>query len=426
MITYSDQLNCYVEGVKIPILSCELATKRNAFVTAHINLPLGDIVVPKMWANALIQVTYIANINGTRMEKLLFQGLCDSLLVHEEKSLIEVFGSSVWRSLNSNTTLDYTSPKRYGLQRLEDGILMHVGTENDVIIEGVTQNNYQISRRYFWVDAEKDIEFLDPDSADALKLEFILQRTPYAERYAYSLFEDIAYQNFLLTRTYVDRFNLLSKSGTRTSREREDVKFLYNMRWKQVLRDPGRQNILKDMSYDKNAYRNDEQEEIPLTESKVNHSGFGNFRDIESKDSRNKFIGFRGSSPKEEQYCTPQTAEALLKSGQEIYQKYGVTLVVGDISKANNAGTDFIGTKWGPHQDHRYGKSADLYIQGASNCLATDYDYKRAIGCFKIFISNGARRILFGDTKNLTEIDNQTNNLVHYASGHASHFHVDF
>lgn len=224
MIVRSDQLCCYIEGVKIPILEFESRYSRNRLSDASITIPISGMIIPKMWANAFVQITYIANIDGTRQEKLLFQGICTNLIINEDRNNIKVDANSVWDSLNLNTTLDYTSPRRYGLQRLEDGVVIYVGTEETISPE--LKTGYRLSERYYYLDDALKIDEIELDSGEARKLRFIATRTPFAERYAFSLFEDIGYDNFLLSKSYMDRFNLLAKSK-RTS-EKEEVDFMLN------------------------------------------------------------------------------------------------------------------------------------------------------------------------------------------------------
>jgi hypothetical protein len=221
MIVRSDQINCYIEGVKIPIFEFTSNYVRDKLGHASIIVPVGGVIVPKMWANAFIQITCILEENGSRKEKLLFQGLCVNLNVAEEHGKIQIQAVSLWDSLNLNTTLDYVSPNRYGLKNMQEGIVIYVGTEATVTPE--IQTGYKLSERFFYVDQEEDIKTMDYDDPEALKLQFLADRAPFAERYAFSLFEDLSYENFLLSRSYIDRFNLLSKSKRSSA---EEVKFV--------------------------------------------------------------------------------------------------------------------------------------------------------------------------------------------------------
>lgn len=227
----SEQLCCYLEGIKVPIKSIKTDNTRNKVISAKIVIPLSGVFIDKMWANAFIQTTYIQEVNGTRKEKLLFQGLCKNVTVMETESKTEIIAESVWGSLNSNTTLDYISPKRYGLKNLTEGLFIHVGPEGVVMPEFESVPGYQLSNRYYYLDVGdndeeeyiKQIGFNDPE---AFKLEFIAQRMPYADRYAFTLFESLAYDNFLLTRVNVDRFNLLAKSKERIDDVDQDLQWL--------------------------------------------------------------------------------------------------------------------------------------------------------------------------------------------------------
>jgi len=221
MIVRSDQLNCYIEGIKIPIFEFRSNYGRNKLGYASIIVPTGGTIVPKMWANAFVQVTYVGEVNGTRKEKLLFQGLCVNLNVAEEHGKIQINAISCWDSLNLNTTLDYVSPKKYGLKNIQDGIAIWIGTEATAYPE--IQTGYKLSERFFYVDQEEDIKNMAYNDPESYKLQFIADRAPFAERYAYNLFEDLSYGNFLLSRSFIDRFNLLAKSSRS---EDEETKYV--------------------------------------------------------------------------------------------------------------------------------------------------------------------------------------------------------
>jgi len=224
----SDQLKCYLEGINIPIKSIKTESKRNTLTSAMIEIPVSEPIVPKMWANAFIQVTCIVDQNGTRREKLLFQGLCTKMNVMESKGTLLVWASSVFSSLNLNTTLDYTAPKRYSVFNLQgEESKIFIGNESEVnIIEPKTNDSYQLANRYFFLpkEAKEQISISQLTFDEKMKLEYIINKTPFAELFAYTFFEDISYQNFILSRSYIERFNLLSKSESRyeiTKKERD-------------------------------------------------------------------------------------------------------------------------------------------------------------------------------------------------------------
>lgn len=206
----SDKFNCYIEGIRIPLLNSKIRYERNNYSYAMIRIPLGKIVNPIMFANALIQVTYIESTT----EKKVFDGMCVELDIAEEVGVLEITAQSLWSSLNLNTTLDYMSPKKYGLQNLEEGNVIYIGNEDKTTISlSELSIGAELSSRYFLVDeSEVDIFEIDPDDAEARKIFYITNRLPFAERYANTIFDDMAYSNFFLTQAHVDRFNLLNKS----------------------------------------------------------------------------------------------------------------------------------------------------------------------------------------------------------------------
>lgn len=210
MLIREDQLNCYIEGIKVPILELNSHYGRNQLGSATIIIPASGVIIPKMWANAFIQVTCIIEQEGTRKEKLLFQGLCVSLNVAEEVKKIQINAISAWDALNLNKTLDYVSPNEYGLKKIQDGIVLYLGTESAIFPE--IQTGYKLSERYYYVDAEEDMADMGFNDPETFKLQYIANKAPFAERYARTLFENFSYENFLLSKSYMERFNLLSKS----------------------------------------------------------------------------------------------------------------------------------------------------------------------------------------------------------------------
>lgn len=159
----------------------------------------------------------------------------------------------------------------------------------------------------------------------------------------------------------------------------------------------------------------------------ITQSGsFANFRDICSNDPRSKYIDFRGASPRLEQFCTPETGNALLTAAEKIYNEFKTNLIVGDISKANAAGTGFIGTGWSTHKDHKVGQAADLYIPGATNSTTSDYDYKKAIRCLQLFFQSGVKWVGFQDFKRQADLSKLSGGTIKDIPGHQDHFHVQF
>jgi hypothetical protein len=218
----TDQLKCYVEGINIPIKSIKTEAKRNILISAMIEIPVAEPIIPKMWANAFIQVTCVIEQNGTRMEKLLFQGLCSKMDVMELKGMIVIWATSLFNSLNMNTTLDYTAPKRYSVFNLQgDESKIFIGNESEVNITPPKSNDsYQLAMRYFFLPEEsRDLSPELLNYSEKMTLEYIINALPFAERFAFCFFEDISYQNFLLSKSYIDRFNLLAKSGRSSDEE---------------------------------------------------------------------------------------------------------------------------------------------------------------------------------------------------------------
>lgn len=213
MIVKSDKFNCYVEGIRVPLNSFTVLGKRNSVLTLEANVPIASTLVPIMWANAFLQITYLSE----RKEKLLFNGLCSELNIMEDAGLIGITATSVWDCLNFNTTLDYISPKKYGLQNLDEGLRVWVGTESTTTLSlGELSTESPLSNRFFYLNRDDvEIETLDINDPETNKLEYVLNKTPFAERFAFTLFEDILYQNYTLTRSYIDRFNLLSKTKSK-------------------------------------------------------------------------------------------------------------------------------------------------------------------------------------------------------------------
>src|SRR5690606_18887957 len=178
-------------------------------VTAQVTIPIGTVYHPKQWANALVQITSIQNTK----ERLLFQGLCYENLISEDKGILTLKVCSLWEIFNLNTTLDYTAPKKYGLQNLDEGVVINVGNETQIgISESDLFSSYTLSERYMHPGDETFLES-NRNSSESFKLYNIINRTPMAERFAFSLFDLMVYGNFILSKSYIDRFKLLSKSS---------------------------------------------------------------------------------------------------------------------------------------------------------------------------------------------------------------------
>ena len=214
----SDKLTCYIEGVYFPIKKLDVIFASNIFSKAKITIPLGSIIYPKMWANALVQVCYIDLDNqGKKKEKLMFQGLVFSLSINELGGELEISAESIWSCLNLNTTLDYTAPKRYGIKYLNEDLIIYIGNESKIeVTNDVEVDQYSLSSRYFFLEEQKDD--IDLNSPEAFKLQFLIDRNPLAEKFAFSFFEDISYKNFYLTKSYLERFNLLNKVAGKSER----------------------------------------------------------------------------------------------------------------------------------------------------------------------------------------------------------------
>lgn len=238
----TDQLCCYIEGVRIPVKSIKTESGRNKLLIADIEIALGDGIISKIWANAFVQVTYILN----REEKLLFQGLCKMLDILEAKGTMILRAESTFTTLNSNSTLDYTAPKRMGIFNLSgDDSKVFIGNESEIsIIPPSNENDYTLAARYFFLPEEvRNFPVEQLDDSDKSKLEFVANKLPFAERFASTFFEDIGYQNFLLTQCAVDRFNLLAKSKTRQQIDKEESELSIRLSPGNIPLDPDRTGI---------------------------------------------------------------------------------------------------------------------------------------------------------------------------------------
>lgn len=208
MISFSDKINCYIEGIRIPINSIDVDFGRNKYSRAIINIGLGESIIPQAWANALIIISYVFNSK----EHLFFQGLITDLEIIESDSFIKIEAESGWSSFNFNTTLDYVAPKKYGIQNVEDEITIYLGNEETIKSDNSgVEDNYHLSNRYFFLkepDERKEFKAGEPES---YKLQYIGDRTPFAELFGFSVLELMSYNNFLLTKSHVERLNLLNK-----------------------------------------------------------------------------------------------------------------------------------------------------------------------------------------------------------------------
>lgn len=424
MITKTDKINCYIEGIRMPIQNWSLIINRNELSNGTLRIPLSKLIVAKAFASALIHITYL---EGTQ-EKLLYEGLCSDIVIHDGANILELTIVSKFSIFNFNTTLDYMSPKKYGFAKLDEGIKIWLGNEDVTSVSssdfGSTSN---LSDRYFFT--ADDVADISPEDPESNKLFYIMNRFPFAERFAFAFWEDIAYPNFLLTRSYVDRLNLLNKNTgivRKTKAEQVGEQALLQTTDFIITLDPKRTAL---------DYRNDRlivskagclaTDDGTVSGTPLVQSGdFVNFRDLAANDSRAQYIDFRGASPRDEQWCTSATGKAFLEAAQRIYNQFSVKLIVGDISKANSAGTGFIGTGWGPHRDHARGTAADLYIPGASNSTTSDFDFNRCIAVLKIFFSVGANWIAFQYPSRQADLSRLSGGIIKNISGHQSHLHV--
>ena len=249
MNIYSDKLNCYIEGIRIPINKFNIEYRQNQLTRATAALPLGEYIIPQSWAMALVQITYITESK----EHLLYDGICYDLDINEQSSELTANLVSKWEVLNLNTPMDYSSPKKYGLQNIDEGVKIYLGNEDAVEITTQQTEGGLLSNRYYFLNEESaDIFDMDPNSSEAHKLQYIINRIPFAERFARLFFDDIVYENFILSKAHVERFNLLAKTGSTTKREtvltaaeedtlRETIQY-------QIIVDPSRTALYWDQS----------------------------------------------------------------------------------------------------------------------------------------------------------------------------------
>lgn len=226
MIIFSDKINCYIEGIRIPITSIDVNYFNNAYSRANMNIALGEIIIPQAWANALIIVSYVSNSK----EKLFFQGLISEIEIIESESYIRVEAESAWSGLNLNTTFDYVAPKKYGIQDVENDITIYIGNEEIIKSDnGDVGDNYHLSNRYFFLKNDSDItdrKVISQNDSEAYKLQYIGDRTPFAELFGFNILEQMAYKNFLLTEAHSERLNLLNKVSENSIRNTNFKKLL--------------------------------------------------------------------------------------------------------------------------------------------------------------------------------------------------------
>jgi hypothetical protein len=245
----SDKLNCYIEGIRIPISNFKIEYRRNTLPTAMVTIAIGEQIVPKSWAMALVQITYIADSK----EHLLFDGVCYTLDIDEQTGYMIVSLISKWEVLNLNSALDYTSPKKYGLQNIDEGVMIYLGNEESVEITTTQTEGGLLSNRYYFLkESSRDIFDMDPNDSETHKLEYIINRVPFAERFARIFFDDIIMQNFTLSQAHVERLNLLNKVGETTKRttvmEQSAADTLRETLQYQIVIDPSRTSLYWDQT----------------------------------------------------------------------------------------------------------------------------------------------------------------------------------
>lgn len=212
----SDKLNCYIEGIRFPLERFDVTYAKNSLSQAQIRIPIGNDVHPKLWSNALIQVTYTEE----KREKLLYQGLISSMNIVEDHSFIHLYVDSIFSVFNLNTTLDYVAPKKYGINNIASEIKVHIGNEITVERDNSDSKNFYLSNRYFFLPDNYRDKTIEEGDVNSYKLEYIIDRTPLAEKFAFSFFENIVYNNFLLSKPHIERLNLLNKTESLTRIEK--------------------------------------------------------------------------------------------------------------------------------------------------------------------------------------------------------------
>lgn len=426
------KFNCYIEGVRVPLISTSMSVARNSLSKASVTIPLANKIDTKAFASAFVQITYLTTKDGHLKEHLFYEGICTECVLQEEINKITLSLDSKFSVFNFNSTLDYVSPKKYGLQKLDEGLRIWVGSESYTSISNSDfQTGTHLSDRYFFM-VDEDILEIDPADTESNKLFWVLNRFPYAERIGYVFFEDISYNNFFLTRSYIDRFNLLAKSteARKLIAEKQADITLIRTIGTEIRSDLKRSGIEYIMNDRKQVSRygctapEDTPTDMPaaFTGNVVLTKDAINFQDFIKNDPRRQYVAGRGMSPYGEQWCTKETANALLEAGKLIYQKYNTPLVVGDLSSLS--GGQMV--TFGPHKEHKEGHVVDLYVDGATNIYAGNYSVDRTIGCINILGSVGAVSVGFLDPKNNDRITREVNIKHRRLSGHENHYHVRF
>jgi len=431
MNIYSDKINCYIEGIKIPVISFKSQYKQNRLGSTSVTIPIGGNIHPRMWASALMQITYLDHdFIGTMIEKLLFEGWASQLNINEDQGIMDVYVESKYSCLNYNTTLDYVAPKRYGLQKLDEGIVIYLGNEdsNQVTIDtGTLDTGYKLSERYMYVsDEDVDLDVLDIANTDTEKLYYIINKIPLAEKYANILFDQMDYSNFALTQAPVDRLNILSKIDPSESQRDEafDKSAVTTMQLSEGI------NIKFDIERTalEQLYIGDLKdpgtEEVTQPGNKLTHSGKAvNFADYSKNNPKGKYVATAYGGDKKQKWCTPQSAEACLNAAETIYNKYQSIVNVGDWSELNSDGSF---RRAAGHKGHENGRKVDITIAGATNSTRSDYNFDKAVFCLKAFFNSGAERIGFQDFKRQSELSSRTGGDIRNWNNHYHHFHVEY
>lgn len=430
MDTKGIKINCYLEGIRIPVINYTCKYARNELSSANIVIPISDKIYQTPWANAFIQLTFLdKNSFGSYTEKLLFQGLCTSLNVLEEKSLIVINAESLFGSFNLNTTLDYVSPRKYGILSLEEDKVIYVGNEEKVATPPMAKEDlsYRLSARYFFVDQNLDEE----DPLNHNKLQYIINRTPLAEKFAFSFFEQMDYNNFLLTKSYVDRFNLLAKTEKDLRIKSFEKNIDYTLEQSKIVSielDTTRKGAFK-YAEDHNDSDNVRTTNVPSgTPSGAGSGNVANLQDVAKNDTRRQYISFY--SDRDRQWGDKLTIERILTYGEKMYKAFGKKLYIGDLSGP------FVNGKWtalSGHKTHNDGASADLDMDGIMNSKDGNYTTENAVKALSILINEVGTRsaspsVYFNDDKVGKGVWSQPElkGKVEWCSGHYNHFHVFF
>ena len=431
MNVQSDKINCYLEGIRVPIIRFTSNYIQNSLSKAEIVIPIGSYIHPVMLASALVHVTYLdTNYLGAKKEKLLYEGWCTGLEVQEQNSEVSLFLSSKFDALNYNKTLDYQAPRRYGLTKLNEGIIINIGNEDEVVIsEEDLLSGWKLSERYMYLIDEGEIDALDLNSSEKLKLYYIINRVPLAERFAYVLFDQIAYNNFNLTKSPASRVNLLAKIDPDKS-QRDEAADLSAVKTQQLsegidIKFDTKRTALEILYIGDLKNPGEEMENVKYSSTGkiLQHSNKAvNFLEYAKNNPKNKYVGSYGGSGSQ-QWCTPEAAEACLSAAETIYNKYQSITNVGDWSELNSDGTF---RRAAGHKSHENGKKVDISIPGATNSTRQDYDFNKTIFCLNAFFKSGAQLIGFQDSKRQSELSSKSGGDVRNWSNHHHHYHVEY